>query len=411
MRVLIVDDNASRSRKVVELLGSLPAEGGVEVIAVNHADAARDELSESYFDLLIIDIVIPRSSCDPSPDASKSLALLMEIVDADLLVKPGYVLGITAFDSAHDEVAASFSARTWTVLRADETSNDWLDQLRACFLYISRVKEQPQNIGYGLDVLVLTALRSPEMDAVHRIPWTWEAERPIDDVTFIREGSFSSRGKPLSVCTAVAHRMGLVPMALTAGKLISKLKPRLVVMPGICAGVRGRVELGDVVFAELSWDYQVGKHHVQADSISSFAIEPYAIPSASSVSAKIDQLSRDDELWAGIAKEWVERVRPPRLIRAPMASGSSVLADAAVTELIVHQQRKVAAIEMEAYAMYAAAEFATSPRPVAIALKAVCDFADSSKDDAVQPYASYVSAQAMRVFLERYATDLIGNSS
>lgn len=407
MKVLIVDDNADRVRKVIEFVRELPLDGQLEIAAVSHADAARDELSRSYFDLLVLDIVIPRNSGDPNPDSSKSLELLMEIVDEGVLIGPGYVLGITAFEDARDAVSQSFADRTWSVLYAGESSSEWLDKLGACIEYIARVKAQPPVPCYGLGVLILSALRTPEMDAVHRLPWEWKAERPVDDVTFVRDGSFFSRDRSVSVCTAVAPRMGLVPMALTAGKLISMFKPRFVLMPGICAGVRGKVELGDVVFADLVWDYQVGKHHVGADNVSTFAIEPYAIPADSSVAAKIDQLSLDESVWSGIANGWNERKRPPRLLRAPMASGSSVLADDSVTQLIVRQQRKVAAIEMEVYAMYSAAELAAMPKPIAIAMKAVCDFADSSKDDAVQAYAAYVSAQAMRSFLERYVVDYL----
>lgn len=407
LKLLVVDDNADRVRKLWDFLGAIAFEDPLDIVIVNNAEAARDELSDSYFDLLILDIVIPRDCSDASPDASKSLDLLIEVVETGNLVKPGYVLGITAFQDAHDEVSKTFASRTWSVLYAAETSSDWLDKLRACIDYIAQVRMQRVVSGFGLDVLILTALRSPEMDAVHRLPWEWKAERPIDDVTFVRDGLFYSGRRAVTVCTAVAPRMGLVPMAITAGKLISIFKPQLVVMPGICAGVREKVELGDVVFAELSWDYQVGKHHVSSDNVSTFAIEPYSIQSDASVAAKMDQLARDDSVWAAIAQGWVERKRPPRLVRAPMASGSAVLADSSITELIVRQQRKVAAIEMEVYALYSASELAPHPRPISIGLKSVCDFADNSKDDSVQAYAAYVSAEATRSFLERYAIELL----
>lgn len=407
MKVLVLDDNEDRIRKLREFFRSASFVERLEVTVVGHAEAAREELGREFFDLLLIDVVIPKNSFDTEPDASKSLDLLMEIADAGLLVRPAYVLGITAFEDTRQAVSQSFAERTWSVLFAEESSDDWLEKLRACLEYIDCVKTQPVVASHDLDVLVLTALRAPEMDAVHRLPWNWRAERPVDDVTFVRDGSFESQGRNVSVCTAVAPRMGLVPMALTAGKLIARFRPRLVVMPGICAGVRGKVEMGDVVFAELAWDYQVGKHHVGADNVSTFAIEPYAIPVDSSVSAKMEQLSRDDQLWADIARRWVESKRPPRLVSAPVASGSAVLADDSVTKLIVGQQRKVAAIEMEIYAMYSAAELAPAPRPIFIGLKSVCDFADSAKDDAVQPYAAYVSAEAARGFLERYAADYL----
>ena len=53
--------------------------------------------------------------------------------------------------------------------------------------------------------------------------------------------------------------MGMVSSALTAASLVSLLKPGLIVMCGICAGVRGKVHMGDVLFADPAWDFQSGK--------------------------------------------------------------------------------------------------------------------------------------------------------
>jgi len=60
---------------------------------------------------------------------------------------------------------------------------------------------------------------------------------------------------------------------------------------------------------------------------------------------------------------------------------------------------------MEIYGLYSAVENSSNPKPKFFALKSVCDFADSNKDDNFQRYCSFMSANVLRVFMERYGKD------
>ena len=53
----------------------------------------------------------------------------------------------------------------------------------------------------------------------------------------------------------------------------------------------------------------------------------------------------------------------------------------------------------------AAAAAEARPGPTVFALKAVCDFADSAKNDDYQAYAAYTSARAVQAFFERHMAD------
>jgi nucleoside phosphorylase len=407
MRLLIVDDNIERVHLIRLHLESSGVVDASAVSVASNAQDGRDLVRDEYFDVLLLDIVLPRNAYDANPSAGNSLDLLTEIVEGTGLKKPGYILGLTAYQDVRAEVSVNFERHTWTVLSAEDGSSDWIDKLIGCIKYIEQRLTQSVPREFGIDVLVVTALRSPEMQAVHRLPWNWSAEEPVDDVTFVRRGSYKAGDRSFSVVTSVAPRMGMVSMSLLCGKLIERFCPRIVVMPGICAGVKGRVDLGDVVFAELCWDYQVGKHHVDAANVSAFASEPYAIGADASVSARIEQLALDHAALAGIGAEWHSPVVAPKLVRAPMATGSSVLADSSITKLISAQQRKVAAIEMEMYALYAAAEYSCCPKPLVLGIKSVCDFADNEKHDGHQAYAAYTSAAIMRLFLERFSNEIL----
>jgi nucleoside phosphorylase len=69
--------------------------------------------------------------------------------------------------------------------------------------------------------------------------------------------------------------------------------------------------------------------------------------------------------------------------------------------------RELIGVEMEIYGLYAAANNSSNPRPKVFALKSVCDFADSEKDDKAHKYAAYTSARVLEALMERYAERLL----
>jgi len=108
----------------------------------------------------------------------------------------------------------------------------------------------------------------------------------------------------------------------------------------------------------------------------------------------LDEIRRD---WPG-----EEPSTPLRMHLGPVASGAAVLEDPRYTELIQAQHRKLMGIDMETYAVLAAADECPLPQPKAFSIKSVCDFADPSKGDSHRNYAAYTSAAALRIFIERY---------
>ncbi|TFE36881.1 hypothetical protein E2553_45445 [Paraburkholderia dipogonis] len=102
----------------------------------------------------------------------------------------------------------------------------------------------------------------------------------------------------------------------------------------------------------------------------------------------------------------ISRAEDLNLRVGPVASGSAVLANEAIVKEILKHERTLLGIEMEIYGVYAAAAYASFPRPTAFAMKAVCDFGTKVKDDKYQTYAAYTSAQLVREFLERYLCEM-----
>jgi len=407
MKILFVDDNESRIQGATERLVGCCGVRSSDIVHARSAIEARSALSKTHFDLLVLDILIPNRTVD-TPSVEASMYLLDEIVEGEGLIKPVQVIGLTAFSNALERVSERFAERLWTILYADITSTAWLESLEKCVTYLKEQAAGREQRRFGTDLLLVTALQKPEMTAVRKLKWDWEAEEPFDSTTFISRGRFKSGEQEYKVISACPSRVGMVSTAVLSAKLIALLRPRVCAMVGICAGVRDKTKLGDILVADPTWDYQSGKRVRDAASATQFSIAPHQLCLSEELRARADVLRGDHQTLAAIRTEWPS---PPshelRLLIGPVASGSAVLADGATAIEVQRQQRNLIGIEMELYGLFAAGATAGRPAPMVIGMKSVCDFADPDKADDMQEYAAFTSARAVQVYFERFMHELV----
>lgn len=413
MKILIVDDSPQRYGRFVEILQGF----GFELSDIDTAVSSKqaDELLQSrQYDLLILDIVLPVwPQGDGNPKNALDLLFAIHAEDEELH-SPRHIVGITSERSVAVEAGAEFAAYTWTIIEYSPTDDEWLNRLVACVRYLMQgapdLPRAPQ-VPDRADLVVVCALASPELSQVLELPWNWQPEPTmLPDATFVHRGSFfDANGRSYSVAAAHAPRMGMVSSALLTASLIESLRPRLIAMTGICAGLRGKVSIGDVLLADPSWDFQSGKR-VKEESTADFVARAHQLPVSSKIRKLLQEMNRQKKDAPAIAAEYPgdPLTNRPGIHAGPVACGSSVLADGDVIEEIRgRQQGDVIGVEMEIYGVYAAAAAASEPQPTAFALKGVCDFADPDKADGAQDFAAFMSANVLRRLMERHATVLM----
>ena len=405
MQILLIDDNALRVAKIVRALTEGLGLGHASIVSARCTSEASALLRIEKFDLVLLDLMIP-ARLDGDPDVRYALQLLSEIHEGNYLM-PRKIVGLTAYDDAALAAREKFREGTWTLITTSEVSDEWIEVVKNCVIYLRDEASQQAPRDYKSDVLIVSALPI-EIDAIRRLPWRWEASEPADDSTFVVRGSIAIGGREFSVTTAHAARMGMVSAAVLTSKLISIFAPKICVMPGICAGMPNRTEIGDVVFADCAWDYQSGKHATADDGSSLFQQEPHQIAIDAKIVARVDELLKQKDVLRLPWSEWPNHPKVPFTVhRSPMGCGSAVLANEDVVKWVLGQNRKIRAIEMESYGFLHAVSMAAEPRPLALVAKSVCDFADKLKGDDHQTYASYTSAQTIRLFLEQFLPDLL----
>ena len=113
-----------------------------------------------------------------------------------------------------------------------------------------------------VDVLLICALKD-EYNQVLEVTdglmaSVWE-EHPDANGWIVADGRFTTDGIPLNIRATYADHMGRESVQAVASKLLNTQPANCIAMAGICAGRRGKVALGDVIFADRLWSYDAGK--------------------------------------------------------------------------------------------------------------------------------------------------------
>lgn len=246
------------------------------------------------------------------------------------------------------------------------------------------------------DVVVLTALMSPEMvETKKAFGSTFQSYGKEGHQFWLTQTAIG--GIDVRVALGCQNSMGMVSAAILASKALRAWRPRLLVMTGICAGVRGKVNLGDLVIAKQVFDYGTGKL-VKGRLTPDY--EPVTLDDQLT-SYAFEYTAASEELQA-ISNKWVGPGKPKTVLSChvgAMASGAAVVADDSVVNGIVEHKRSLLAVDMESYAV-ARTAVAALPNVPFLIVKGVQDFADEEKSDNHRDYAAFASAQFVRRFLE-----------
>lgn len=280
--------------------------------------------------------------------------------------------------------------------RLTQSGLGWLSGLTGKNLQ-HRVVGSP-TAGYigEADVAVLCALNHPELTALKSSfggESQWKAIDRKDLTHLFSETRISTRaGTSLRIVATTSTSMGLTGAAIAATHLVLGFRPRLLVMTGIAAGTKDGA-LGDILVADPSVDYASGKVELR-NGVREFLPDPYPIPIEARLRNVLRDPSRIDPILEAVRAKWIGE-HPSRKLKlhvGPLGAADQVINDPTKVLEIRKNWRKLVGIEMETYAVYRAAHEAPAPKPMFLAMKSVCDFADKKADN-WQDYAAFTSSE------------------
>lgn len=233
-----------------------------------------------------------------------------------------------------------------------------------------------------------------ERESVMRM-YNWKTVRFNGDDQLYYQAEETKNGMP--IISAMQDEMGMTASATLTMKLIEHFKPKYVIMPGIAAGTLSDVNneqmYGDVILADMVWNYSNGKY-VPKEQASIVFGEIGFKPRPTVVKVSPELMGYFDKAINSPKNETYVHI-------GAIASGSTVVANKLIVEHQVKSQFSTTkGLEMEGYGVAYAVSHAVEPRPKAIIAKSVCDFADNRKTDKYQKFAAYTSCEFVKFMIE-----------
>ncbi|MBX7109382.1 MAG: hypothetical protein K1X61_12100 [Chitinophagales bacterium] len=411
IQILVVEDNPHKQENIRQIIRDITNIKEDDLQIVSSVKEARKLLYDNYYDLMILDLVLPIET-GMDADAKHGVQFLEDIHSSPMLKPPIHIVGLSQFGELVAKYHDQFSKKLWNLIDYHADSTGWQDQLKTIIFHLVKTRQrfiQTTVKKHLYDVAIITALPAPEFEAILRLnKGKWESVVVEDDFIKYFKTTFTDGKKERTIIAASSDQMGMTAASHLATKMILYFKPRYLIMGGITAGIRDReLGFGDILVAEQSWDYGSGKivEKVTNDTeITDISFQPDTrdIQLSADLKAKVSDFKlTKSELLDRIQNEWPGDAPSTKLKLhlGPVASGSYVISSESTLSEIKEHQRKLLGVEMETYGVYYAAEHSPEPATKAISIKSVCDYGDGKKNDKYQKYAAYTSARFIYDFI------------
>jgi nucleoside phosphorylase len=233
-----------------------------------------------------------------------------------------------------------------------------------------------------------------------------EYEPEQSDSTIYYKGIIHSAQKDFKVILPYPLAMGLEASVCITTKLISCFNPSYLFMSGICAGNKNITNIGDIVIAEKSVNYN---NVVEIDKEGRDSKKKF-MQNADSINKKFKarlSLFSHSPLIASIKDEYPDKQKFPKDLGCHIGlvvTGSSLVRSAPKIKEISDTYHGVIAMDMETHGFYFTASNSVKEiSPIFVSIKGVSDFGDDtshavSSDDR-RKYALYTSSMALFTFI------------
>lgn len=126
--ILFVDDNKNRTRKFVTFIEKSKYYNLINLYCCESADAARVQLKTKQYDLLILDVVLPKKN-DSELSPKNGFNLLHDIYNKQNLLIPNKIIGITGELNDIQDFRNEFFKFTSVIKEAKYNSSIWIKEI------------------------------------------------------------------------------------------------------------------------------------------------------------------------------------------------------------------------------------------------------------------------------------------
>ena len=409
IQILLLDDSNDKRESLKSVIFPLFPQGEILIEEACCIVDGREMLQSKTYDMLILDMVLPEHRGDQESEMNRrgGVELLEEIYINQSIKKPTQIIGLTEFEEEFTEQQKEFKDKLWYLLFYSRKNNDWKTQLKDKVCQLGQMKkdiEMSIKNSNKFNLGIICALNE-EFIMMQKafVNCKWESIQ-IEGLPYVFKTTnvTSSHMKDYSIIAACANKPGICATSILASAMYNRFGVDTIFMTGITAGINnGDVALDDIIIADAIHDYASGKLKEEVSGDIKFLKEMNQIPANRSLIALVAEFISDpehlriinDSIHDANLKEEKDNVSA---CIAKTVCGPFVIASSGVVEKLQEDERKLQALDMEGFALYATAH--TLDRK-ALWIKAVSDFADVKKADSHHKTCCFASGTFLYEFI------------
>lgn len=384
MKILILEDSSIKLEQIVSEIKGFDER--VEITTSENQFEFSTLVERHKFDLIIIDLMVPMFENEPPVDLTETLILKIRDEDCRNVQTP--VLVLTQYPTSAYKCIDEMGV---VGLHICSFAND--DNWKKLLHY--NLKLYKPETAY--DFVIVCALKKETM-AFEEVLSDISSSENIKGLE-CRKATIGRFNGLIITCP----RMGLVVASIVTTKALEYFKPKVICMSGICAGLKSSgANIYDLIISDTSYQHDSGKwtNGTLVSEIYPVQLDPDV---KTLINSKfIDNKTLEKKLTEGIQfdkDEIPDKRINPKIKLEITSSGSTVIADSKMIELVEDGHRKVHSFEMETFALYESARM--SPlKPKYFSCKCVVDDGSESKGDSYHRLACLFSAKCTVAILE-----------
>lgn len=409
IQILLLDDSNDKREALKSVILPLFPQGEILIEEACCLVDGREKLQTKTYDMLILDMVLPEHREDQEREMNRrgGVELLEEIYINQSIKKPIQIIGLTEFEEEFSEQQKEFKDKLWYLLFYSRKNNEWKTQLKDKVCQLEQMKKGIEKSIKNCNKFhlgIICAL-SEEFVMMQKafVNCKWESIQ-IEGLPYVFKTTkvTSSHMKDYSIIAACANKPGICATSILASAMYNRFGVDTIFMTGITAGINnGDVALDDIIIADAIHDYASGKLKEDVSGDISFLKEMNQIPANRNLIALVtDFISNpehlriiNDSIHDANLKD--EKSNVSACI-AKTVCGPFVIASSVVVEKLQEDERKLQALDMEGFALYATAHTLDKK---ALWIKAVSDFGDVTKEDSHHKTCCFASGAFLYEFI------------
>ncbi|MDI9312564.1 MAG: hypothetical protein QM535_20300 [Limnohabitans sp.] len=141
IKILIVDDLQSKREMILKVILDNHDILEKNIRQAKCVNEAKKILYQEYFDLMILDLVLP-VEVDGESSPKNAIGFLNNIAINPSIHPPIHIVGISGYKDQVEDHHQDFNEKLWNLIDFEENTSTWADQLQSIIFHLVKIRQQ-----------------------------------------------------------------------------------------------------------------------------------------------------------------------------------------------------------------------------------------------------------------------------